>query len=107
MAEDGPIRVVGVEEHPVTRVGLGYTMQLAPDLEGVGDVGSGEEALEVCATAQPDVRCVPRLLLIQSRGRLRARDVALRFESSERTVYRNIQTLCEVGVPIVALPGEG
>lgn len=48
------------------------------------------------------------LLLFQSRGKtLRAQDFAARFEISERTVYRDIQALCEVGVPIIATPGEG
>ena len=48
------------------------------------------------------------LLLFQSRGKiLRAQDFATRFEISERTVYRDIQALCEVGVPIIATPGEG
>lgn len=47
------------------------------------------------------------LLLFQSRGLMRAKDFAAQFEISERTVYRDIQALCEVGVPIAALPGEG
>ncbi len=48
------------------------------------------------------------LLLFQSRGKtLRAQDFAARFEISERTVYRDIQALSEVGVPIIATPGEG
>ena len=38
---------------------------------------------------------------------MRAADFAERFEISERTVYRDIQALCEVGVPIAAMPGEG
>lgn len=38
---------------------------------------------------------------------MRAQDFAGRFEISERTVYRDIQALSEVGVPIVAMPGEG
>jgi predicted DNA-binding transcriptional regulator YafY len=47
------------------------------------------------------------LLLFQSRGLMRAQDFAQQFEISERTVYRDIQALCEVGVPILAMPGEG
>jgi predicted DNA-binding transcriptional regulator YafY len=47
------------------------------------------------------------LLLFQSRGLLRAQDFAQEFEISERTVYRDIQALSEMGVPIAAMPGEG
>ncbi len=52
-------------------------------------------------------RLVGYLLFLQSRGQVRAADFARRFEVSERTVYRDILALCEVGVPIVALPGKG
>lgn len=52
-------------------------------------------------------RLLGYLLLFQSRGLLRAQDFAAKFEISERTVYRDIQALCEVGVPIMAMPGEG
>ena len=52
-------------------------------------------------------RLMGYLLLFQSRGLMRARDFAAQFEISERTVYRDIQALCEVGVPIAAMPGEG
>ena len=38
---------------------------------------------------------------------MRAQDFAAQFEISERTVYRDIQALCEVGVPIAAMRGEG
>lgn len=47
------------------------------------------------------------LLLFQSRGLLRAQDFAEEFEISERTVYRDMQALSEMGVPIMAMPGEG
>jgi len=52
-------------------------------------------------------RLMAYLLLLQSRGLMRAQDFAERFEISERTVYRDIQALSEVGVPIMAMPGEG
>jgi predicted DNA-binding transcriptional regulator YafY len=46
-------------------------------------------------------------VLLQSRTRLRAQDLALRFGVSKRTVYRDIAALSESGVPVVSLPGEG
>lgn len=52
-------------------------------------------------------RLMGYLLMFQSRGLIRAQDFAQRFEISERTVYRDIQALSEVGVPISAMPGEG
>ncbi len=52
-------------------------------------------------------RLLGYLLLFQGRGRLRAQDFAEKFEISERTVYRDMLALGEVGVPIIAVPGEG
>ena len=47
------------------------------------------------------------LLELQSRRAVRAEDLAGHFETSKRTIYRDIQALCETGVPIVAQPGVG
>jgi predicted DNA-binding transcriptional regulator YafY len=47
------------------------------------------------------------VLLLESRGVLRAEDLARAFEVSVRTVYRDIQALSEMGVPVVALPRRG
>jgi predicted DNA-binding transcriptional regulator YafY len=47
------------------------------------------------------------LLELQSRRAARAEDLAEHFETSKRTIYRDIQALCETGVPIVAQPGVG
>lgn len=52
-----------------------------------------------------------RRLLILMRLReetpVRANDLAEQCECSVRTVYRDIDALCEAGVPIAAMPGEG
>ena len=47
------------------------------------------------------------LLQLQAHGQQRAQDLAASFEVSVRTIYRDMQALCEAGVPIVALPGQG
>ncbi|GAB4417614.1 MAG: YafY family protein [Anaerolineae bacterium] len=47
------------------------------------------------------------LLILQNQPRVRAQDLAERFEVSKRTIYRDITALSEMGVPIVSLPGEG
>lgn len=47
------------------------------------------------------------MLELQGRGKRRAEDLAATFETSKRTIYRDIQALCEAGVPVVAVPGRG
>lgn len=44
---------------------------------------------------------------LQRRKRVRAEDLAALFETSKRTIYRDIQALCETGVPIIAQAGLG
>ena len=45
------------------------------------------------------------ILLLESRGQLKARELADALEASERTIYRDIETLCEAGIPIEAIAG--
>ena len=47
------------------------------------------------------------LIQLQSRTRLRAQDIAQRFEIGLRTVYRDIRTLELAGIPIIAEAGKG
>lgn len=44
---------------------------------------------------------------MQQKEVLRAEDLALKFETSVRTIYRDIQALSEVGVPVIGAPGLG
>ncbi|MBO0793615.1 MAG: YafY family transcriptional regulator, partial [Ktedonobacteraceae bacterium] len=52
-------------------------------------------------------RLLAIVLELQRRGRQRAEDLAKVFETSKRTIYRDILALCEAGVPIIAIPGQG
>ncbi|SFL99066.1 Predicted DNA-binding transcriptional regulator YafY, contains an HTH and WYL domains [Paenibacillus sp. 1_12] len=52
-------------------------------------------------------RMLAIVLELQRKGVLRAEDLAARFETSTRTIYRDIQALSEAGVPIVGAPGLG
>lgn len=49
------IRVLLVDDHDVVRVGLRALLTAATDIEVVGEASDGQEALERCASLQPDV----------------------------------------------------
>jgi len=50
-------------------------------------------------------RLLSLLLLLQSRGKLRAAELAGRLQVSERTIYRDVEALSAAGVPVTAQPG--
>ncbi len=52
-------------------------------------------------------RLLAIVLELQAKGSRRAQDLAATFETSTRTIYRDVQSLSEAGVPIVAVPGQG
>ena|SRR5947209_10480724 len=52
-------------------------------------------------------RLLSILLLLQSRGRMTARDLAEHLEVSERTIYRDIEALGMAGIPVYAERGPG
>jgi len=55
VTESKPIRVLLVDDHAVVRSGLGAFLLAFDDLELIGEAGSGEEAVRLCAQRQPDV----------------------------------------------------
>lgn len=50
-----PMRVMIVDDHPVTRDGLRAALGTAEDVEIVGEASSGEEAVKVVNEVEPDV----------------------------------------------------
>src|SRR5918992_2394240 len=49
------MRVLIVDDHPVTRDGLRAALGTAADVEIVGEAASGEEAVEMVEASKPDV----------------------------------------------------
>lgn len=52
-------------------------------------------------------RLLAIVLELQGKRQQRASDLAATFETSTRTIYRDIQALSEAGVPILSIPGKG
>jgi DNA-binding NarL/FixJ family response regulator len=91
------IRVLLADDHAVMRDGLQALLQTAADIEVVGSVGNGREALATAATLKPDVVIMditmPDMNGIEAAGLLRdkhpeIRIVMLSMHSSSEHVYR-------------------
>lgn len=50
-----PVRILVCDDHAVVRAGLRALLDSAPDIEVVGEAGTGEEALALAAKLTPDV----------------------------------------------------
>ena len=48
-----------------------------------------------------------RRVLLLSRERVPAADLARRYEVSARTIYRDLEAINEAGIPVVSFPGPG
>ncbi|MFD1884913.1 helix-turn-helix transcriptional regulator [Paenibacillus wenxiniae] len=52
-------------------------------------------------------RMLAIIIELQRYGMRRAEDLAAQFETSVRTIYRDVQALSEAGVPVIGAPGIG
>lgn len=50
-------------------------------------------------------RLIAILVLMEARGQMKAKELAEALETSLRTIYRDIDILCEAGIPITATTG--
>lgn len=50
-------------------------------------------------------RLIGIIMMLDSRKVIKAKDIANVLEASERTIYRDVDLLCEAGIPIVSIPG--
>lgn len=55
MSETTPIRIMLVDDHAMVRGGLRLFLSSHDDLEVVAEAGDGQEAIDLCPQAQPDV----------------------------------------------------
>ncbi|GGK28353.1 hypothetical protein GCM10010965_21520 [Caldalkalibacillus thermarum] len=47
------------------------------------------------------IRLIKIIMLVQARARILARELAEAYETTERTIYRDSQTLSATGLPII------
>lgn len=55
MVNSNPIRVLIIDDHRMVRTGLAAFLMAKPDLLLVGEGKNGQEAIELCGKANPDV----------------------------------------------------
>ena len=52
-------------------------------------------------------RLIGILTLLLQREKITAPELAQRFEVSRRTINRDIETLCQAGIPLITTQGQG
>ena len=80
MTERRPIRILLVDDHAVVRLGLRTLLSSTAEMEVIGEASDGQEALDFCATNQPDV-VVLDLTMTGMDGLSATREISRRFPS--------------------------
>lgn len=73
--QDIPVHLLLVDDQPMVRAGLALLLELEPQVQVIGQAGSGAEALRLAAELGPDVIlmdiCMPQMSGIEATARLR------------------------------------
>ncbi len=100
-----PIRVLLVDDHVVLRAGLEALLGLEPDLEVIGGVGTGEEAIERVRSLRPDV--VVMDLAMPGIGGLEATRQIAALGLGTRVLVLTSQSEAEHLLPVLSAGGSG
>lgn len=79
---------------------------LSASLQNLSNASTQNNVEGQCTMNKTD-RLLAIVLELQRKGWQRAEDLAKIFETSKRTIYRDVLALCEAGVPIISIPGQG
>lgn len=99
------IRVLLVDDHAILRGGLEALLDLEPDIEVVGGVGTGEEALERTHAHRPDV--VVMDLSMPGMGGLEATRQITALEQGARVLVLTSHAEDEYLLPVLEAGGSG
>jgi two-component system NarL family response regulator len=97
---DSPTRILIIDDHPVVRAGLTSMLGTQTQLEVIGSVSSGEEAIAILRTNDVDILLldlrmpgmsgVDTLLALKSNG-INARAIILTSFETDEDIYRAVQ----------------
>ncbi|WP_228386399.1 response regulator [Ornithinicoccus halotolerans] len=108
-----PIRVVMADDHPTFRDGLRSVLGRADDIAVIGEAGTGEGAVELCAAQAPDVVLMdlqmPGIGGLEATRRLRAHHpgiavLVLTMSDADESVYAALR-LGALGYLLKDTPG--
>jgi YesN/AraC family two-component response regulator len=85
------IRLLLVDDQPAVRRGLGMRLHMEPDIEIVGEAGTGREALRLAQELAPDVVLMdvemPEMACYQSENDLSIKQLIRKKAKHDATIY--------------------
>lgn len=99
------IRILLVDDHAILRSGLSALLELESDMEVVGEVGTGEEAIERVRALQPDV--VVMDLDMPGMGGLEATRQIIQLDLGARVLVLTSHSEADFLLPVLEAGGSG